>query len=85
LSSRFLGGGGGVIWDGIPFEIPVIPAKAGIHLIEGAHEEKARVKGERVDSRFRGNDIVSLLALQWAGLGGGFPPFGKLRASFSRE
>ena len=52
----------------------VIPAKAGIHLIVSAREAKARVKGGPVDSRFRGNDIVSLLALQWARRSAGFLP-----------
>ena len=43
--------GGGVIWDGIPFETPVIPAKAGIQSVDSAFPRVCRV-----DSRFRGND-----------------------------
>jgi hypothetical protein len=50
--------GGGVIWNGIPFEAPVIPAKgpvipanAGIHSVDSAFPKVCRV-----DSRFRGND-----------------------------
>ena len=43
--------GGGVIWDGIPFETPVIPAKAGIQSVDSGF-----LKVCRVDSRFRGND-----------------------------
>ena len=43
--------GYGVIWDGIPFETPVIPAKAGIQSVGSAFP---KVCG--VDSRFRGND-----------------------------
>jgi hypothetical protein len=43
--------GGGVIWDGITFETPVIPAKAGIH---SANLRKCAVEG--LGSRFRGND-----------------------------
>jgi hypothetical protein len=43
--------GVGVIWDGIPFEPPVIPAKAGIQFVDGAFP---KVCG--VDSRFRRND-----------------------------
>jgi hypothetical protein len=39
------------ICNGIPFESPVIPAKAGIQFVNGAHP-----KACRVDSRFRGND-----------------------------
>jgi hypothetical protein len=43
--------GFGVIWDGIPFGTPVIPAKAGI---QSAGSVFPKVCG--VDSRFRGND-----------------------------
>jgi hypothetical protein len=42
---------GGIIWDGIPFETPVIPAKAGIQFVDSTFPEVGRV-----DSRFRGND-----------------------------
>ena len=45
------GAGIGVIWNGIPYETPVIPAKAGIQSVNSAFP---RVCG--VDSRFRGND-----------------------------
>jgi hypothetical protein len=31
--------GGGVIWDGIPLETPVIPAKAGIQSVDNAFSE----------------------------------------------
>ena len=48
--------------------------ESGIHLIVSAREAKTRVKGGRLDSRFRGNDIVSLLALQGARRGAGFLP-----------
>ena len=43
----------GVIWDAIPFETPVIPAKAGIHF--------ARLwncGADGLDSRLRGNDCA---------------------------
>jgi hypothetical protein len=40
-----------VIWDGIAFDTPVIPAKAGIHSMDSAFP---KVCG--VDSGFRGND-----------------------------
>jgi hypothetical protein len=43
--------GSGVIWNIIPYETPVIPAKAGIQSVESAFP---KVCG--VDSRFRGND-----------------------------
>jgi hypothetical protein len=43
--------GSGVIWDWIPFETPVIPAKAGIQPFCGAFPMACRV-----DSRLRGND-----------------------------
>ncbi len=43
--------GAGVIWNGIPFETPVIPAKAGIY---PPNLWKCAVVG--LDSRFRGND-----------------------------
>ena len=43
--------GGGVIWNIIPYETPVIPAKAGIQSVDSAFP---KVYG--VDSRFRGND-----------------------------
>jgi hypothetical protein len=43
--------GAGVIWNGIPYEPPVIPAKAGIHW---ANPWKCADYG--LDSRFRGND-----------------------------
>jgi len=42
---------GGVARKGIPYETPVIPAKAGIHT---ASLRKDAVY--RLDSRFRGND-----------------------------
>src|SRR5208337_97972 len=42
---------GGVICNGIPYEAPVIPAKAGIQ-----SEDSAFPKACGVDSRFRGND-----------------------------
>jgi hypothetical protein len=42
---------GGVVRNGIPYETPVIPAKAGIHT---ASLWKGGVN--RLDSRFRGND-----------------------------
>ena len=42
---------GGVIWNGINFETPVIPAKAGIQCVGSL---LAKICG--VDSRFRGND-----------------------------
>jgi hypothetical protein len=45
------GVGVGVIWDGIPFGTPVIPAKAGIQSVDRAFPKVCRV-----DSRFRGND-----------------------------
>jgi hypothetical protein len=41
----------GVIWNIIPYETPVIPAKAGIQSVSSAFP---KVCG--VDSRFRGND-----------------------------
>jgi hypothetical protein len=43
--------GTGVIWNGDPLEPPVIPAKAGIHSLDGALPKVCEV-----DSRFRGND-----------------------------
>ena len=43
--------GAGVIWNGVPYETLVIPAKAGIQSIDSA---LPKVCG--VDSRFRGND-----------------------------
>jgi hypothetical protein len=46
-----MAGGVGVVWDRIPFETPVIPAKAGIQSI---HRAFPKVYG--ADSRFRGND-----------------------------
>jgi hypothetical protein len=46
--SRF---GSGVIWNIIPYEKPVIPAKAGIKSVDSVFP---KVCG--VDSRFRGND-----------------------------
>jgi len=42
---------GGVIWNGISYGTPVIPAKAGIQSLDSAFP---KVCG--VDSRFRGND-----------------------------
>jgi len=52
LSRAFhLADGGSVILGGMPFETPVIPAKAGMQFFDGAS-----AKGCRVDSRFRGND-----------------------------
>ena len=44
-------GSGGVIWYWVPFETPVIPAKAGIQSFDNAFPKVCRV-----DSRFRGND-----------------------------
>jgi hypothetical protein len=41
----------GAIWNGIPFETMVIPAKAGIQSVRGAFPMACRM-----DSRFRGND-----------------------------
>jgi hypothetical protein len=38
--------------DAIPFKTPVIPAKAGIHSVDSAF-----LKGSKMDSRFRGNDV----------------------------
>ena len=46
-------GGAGVIWNGIPFETLVIPAKAGIQSVGGAFPMAGGV-----DSRFRGNDCT---------------------------
>ena len=43
--------GAGVICNGIPFETPVIPAKAGIQSVESASAKVCAL-----DSRFRGND-----------------------------
>ena len=43
--------GSGVIWNIIPYETPVIPAKAGIQSVNSAFPEVCGV-----DSRFRGND-----------------------------
>ena len=51
LMELFRPEGAGVIWDGILFEAPVIPAKAGIQSVDSAF---LKVCG--VDSRFRGND-----------------------------
>ncbi|MGD0009832.1 MAG: hypothetical protein ABSE93_14960 [Terriglobia bacterium] len=56
--------GVGAIWHGIPFETPVIPAKAGIQFETLVIPAKAGIqpvdsafpKVCRVDSRFRGND-----------------------------
>jgi hypothetical protein len=45
------GVGGGVISDVMPFETPVIPAKAGIQSVGSAFP-----KVSLADSRFRGND-----------------------------
>ena len=45
--------GAGVICNGIPFEILVIPAKAGIQSVGGAFPMACGV-----DSRFRGNDCT---------------------------
>ena len=42
---------GGVIWNGIPYETSVIPAKAGIQSAGCTFPKVCRV-----DSRFRGND-----------------------------
>jgi hypothetical protein len=42
---------GGVIWNGIHFETPVIPAKAGIQSVDILFPKTCGV-----DSRFRGND-----------------------------
>jgi len=47
------GAGTGVIWNGVPFETLVIPAKAGIQFFGGAFPMTGGV-----DSRFRGNDRV---------------------------
>jgi hypothetical protein len=41
----------GLIWERIPFETLVIPAKAGIQSVDSAFPKVCRV-----DSRFRGND-----------------------------
>src|SRR5271157_5188694 len=41
----------GVIWNGIHFEGPVIPAKAGIQPVETTFPDLCKL-----DSRFRGND-----------------------------
>jgi hypothetical protein len=46
-----LGFGSGVIWNRIPFEMPVIPAKAGIHSVC-----RAFPSAFVMDSRLRGND-----------------------------
>jgi hypothetical protein len=46
--------GCGVIWNIIPCETPVIPAKAGIH-----STSLWKLAVYRLDSRFRGNDQVS--------------------------
>jgi len=46
--------GAGVIWNGIPFETLVIPAKAGIQSVISAFPMACGV-----DSRFRGNDCTS--------------------------
>ena len=43
--------GSGLIWNGIPYEPPVIPAKAGIQSVDSAFR---KVRG--MDSRLRGND-----------------------------
>ena len=43
--------GGGVIWNGIPHETPVIPAKAGIQSVDNGFPGVCGV-----DSCFRGND-----------------------------
>ena len=51
LRHQFLCGGSGVIWNGIHFEVPVIPAKAGIQSVDSLFP---RTSG--VDSRFRAND-----------------------------
>jgi hypothetical protein len=45
---------GCVIWDGIPFETPVISAKAGTQSVDSAFPKVCPV-----DSRFRGNDYGS--------------------------
>ena len=45
--------GADVIWNGIPFETLVIPAKAGIY---SASHWKCATDG--LDSRFRGNDCT---------------------------
>jgi hypothetical protein len=47
----YTGSGVDVIWDAIPFETPVVPAKAGIQFVGNAFP---KVCG--LDSRFRGND-----------------------------
>ena len=46
-------GGAGVIWNELPFETLVIPAKAGIQSVGGAFPTACGV-----DSRFRGNDCT---------------------------
>jgi AbrB family looped-hinge helix DNA binding protein len=43
--------GSGVIWDVIPFDATVIPAKAGIQSVDGTFPKTCGV-----DSRLRGND-----------------------------
>jgi hypothetical protein len=45
--------GGGFIWNRIPFEMPVISAKAGVQSFGGALPLACAV-----DSRFRGNDCA---------------------------
>jgi len=47
----YTGSGLDAIWDAIPFEKPVIPAKAGIQFVDNAFPQVCGV-----DSRFRGND-----------------------------
>ena len=42
---------GWAIWNIIPYETPVIPAKAGIQSVDSAFPKDCGV-----DSRFRGND-----------------------------
>ena len=48
---HYLRSGSGVIWNGIPFETLVIPAKAGIQSVGDVFPMACGV-----DSRFRGND-----------------------------
>jgi hypothetical protein len=39
--------GGGVIWDGMPFETPVIPAKAGTQSVHSPFPKLCRVDSSR--------------------------------------
>jgi glycosyltransferase involved in cell wall biosynthesis len=67
--------GAGVIGNEIPFETPVIPAKAGIQSGGGAFpttcEVDSRLRGNdaacEIDSRFRGNDGACEVDSRWRG------------------